>query len=68
MINDNENGLLVPVRSYKKLAAAFCYLIENPAERKRLSAAARKSVEKFSVDNTAKEHIKLYEELLSEKI
>jgi len=68
MINDNENGLLVPVKDHEKLAEAFCYLIENSAERKRLGKAARKSVEKFSVDNTAQEHIKLYKELLGERL
>jgi glycosyltransferase involved in cell wall biosynthesis len=68
MITNDVNGLLVPARTPEKLAAALCYLIENPAERARLSANARQSAEKFSITNTVKEHIKLYQELLNERV
>ncbi|MCF7918578.1 MAG: glycosyltransferase family 4 protein [Candidatus Cloacimonetes bacterium] len=68
MIKNNENGLLVPAQQPEKLAAAVSRLIENPAERAGFSANARQSVEKFSVDNTVREHIILYQELLDERI
>lgn len=65
MITDGENGLLVPAQNPQKLADAYCSLIENPSQREQLAKKARKSVEKFSVNNTVKKHIALYQDLLN---
>ena len=68
MIKHNENGLLFEARKPEELAKSLNYLIEHPSERERLAKVGLASVEKFSVEHTAKEHIKLYEELLNGKI
>lgn len=42
---DGENGVLVPARSSARLATALLDLLDNPAERKRLSNNARRIAE-----------------------
>ena len=53
MIVDGETGRLVPPRAARPLAAAIADLLEDPARRIALGAAARQSVEAFSAEAVA---------------
>jgi glycosyltransferase involved in cell wall biosynthesis len=48
ILDDGAAGVLVPPADVPALAEAICTLIENPARRAELGAAARSSVEKYS--------------------
>lgn len=45
VVQDGENGLLVPVRNPKAMAGAIGRLIENPALCRKLGTAARNTIE-----------------------
>jgi glycosyltransferase involved in cell wall biosynthesis len=48
IITDGVDGLLVSPEDVEALASAICSLIEDPARRAALGAAARRSVERYS--------------------
>jgi glycosyltransferase involved in cell wall biosynthesis len=60
----NKTGLLVPLKSPKKLADALQWLIEHPKERIAMGKAGRKLAEKkFKIEKIVNEHLKIYQEL-----
>lgn len=63
IIHDGVNGLLVPAKDAKALAAAMQSLATNPAFRTKLAAAARTTYEQnFRFDTIVKQHfLPLYE-------
>jgi glycosyltransferase involved in cell wall biosynthesis len=48
IIDDGVDGILVPPENTEALASAICSLIEDPARRAELGAAARRSVHRYS--------------------
>ena len=65
MVTDGVDGLLVPVREWKPLAAAFARLDDDPALRKRLGAAAReKALAQFDEQIVIERTIEVYRSLL----
>jgi glycosyltransferase involved in cell wall biosynthesis len=50
IIDDGVDGILVPPEDTRALASAICSLIEDPARRAELGAAARRSVQRYSAD------------------
>jgi len=51
IVHTNENGILVPVNNYLKLAESIQYLLDNEAVRMRFGREGRKSiVEQYSQD------------------
>lgn len=62
MINDNENGLLVPCNQENALASAMCKIIENPLLSNKLSSNAKKIRENLSLENITMMWISLFEE------
>ena len=65
LIDDGVSGRLVPVDDPKALAGALTALIESPAERARLGAAARRSLGSFDPDKIAAVWSDLFEEVIS---
>lgn len=64
IINDGEDGLLVENSNIEQLAEKICYLIENEEIRKEMGHKARINVERFKVENIAKQWQKLFSDLL----
>ena len=63
-IEENQTGLLVPIKNAVALADAIEYLIRNPSVRNNLGAAGRKLAEKeFNIEGVVKRHIKIYNDL-----
>ena len=63
MIRDGHTGVMVPPENAALLASAIVALLRNPAERKRLGAAARKLIEdEFSADRMTADYLRVYEE------
>lgn len=61
-----ETGYIVASRDSYGLADAIDYLIDHPAERKRIGDAARKSImERFTWRNAAEETLKIYGEVIN---
>jgi len=58
LITDGVNGYLVKPSNAQELADRLSILLVNANERRRLGAAARKTVEKFSWRNLAIEYLK----------
>lgn len=52
-----EGGVLVPLSDAGALAAAVTRLLEAPAERQALSAAARRAAERFRWESVARQHL-----------
>lgn len=67
IIKDGEDGLLVENGNIEQLAEKICYLIENEDVRKEMGKKARINVERFKVENIAKQWDDLFKELLSQK-
>jgi glycosyltransferase involved in cell wall biosynthesis len=63
IVENGENGLLVPVKDENALKSAMEKLFYDQKLYERLKANTRKSVEKFGVENIVKEWINLFEEL-----
>ena len=66
MIQDGENGVLVPVGDAEKLAEAMTELLENEERRKRLGAQARKSMERFEYSAVARRYRDYLEKVMNE--
>jgi glycosyltransferase involved in cell wall biosynthesis len=64
IINDGEDGLLVPNGNLEALAAAMDRLISNEAERKRLAVGALRITERFGLPKI----MALWEESLAEVV
>lgn len=50
-IQNGENGILIPVGDERKLEEAMLYLVENEEYRNKLGTNAKKSAEKYKVEN-----------------
>ncbi|SBW09825.1 Glycosyl transferase, group 1 (modular protein) [uncultured Alphaproteobacteria bacterium] len=50
LVTDGENGLLVPMKDAAAIAAAVARLAADPAERRRMGAAARRRIEDVYAD------------------
>jgi len=60
IIDDNENGILVPLNDVKNLAFEIKKVLKNPTLADRLSINAKKRAQDFSIDNIKNQ----YEELI----
>lgn len=67
IIKDGEDGLLVENGNIEQLTEKICYLIENEDVRKEMGKKARINVERFKVENIAKQWDDLFKDLLSQK-
>lgn len=65
IINDGEDGLLVENGNIKQLAEKISYLIENEELRKEMGSKARINVERFKIENIAKQWVDLFDKVLS---
>lgn len=66
VINNNENGLLVPIRKPYELAEAIKFLIVNTAERARLGLAGKETIkDDFTLDRQIKVFKEEYSKILA---
>jgi len=63
IIKDGEDGLLVENGNIEQLAEKICYLIENEEIRKEMGRKARINVERFKMENIAKQWDELFRKL-----
>jgi len=63
IIENRENGLLVPVKDEDALKSAMEELFYDQKLYEKLKANTRKSVEKFDIENIIKEWINLFKEV-----
>ena len=64
IIENEENGLLVPEGDIPALAKAMERLMRDPALRQRLSARAREIIETYSEQNVMQQWIQCFQTLL----
>ena len=64
IIVDGDSGLLVPPGDPSALATAIQHLVDDPAERDRLGAAARVRVERFTASQVLPRFAALYANVL----
>ena len=61
VVNDGENGFLVPVKDSKALAEKLRILIENKDLRVRMGKASREKAEReFALEKVVKKHLEIY--------
>jgi glycosyltransferase involved in cell wall biosynthesis len=66
VVLDGQTGVLVPPENPTLLASAVVTLLRNPAQRKRLGAAARKLIEdEFSAERMTADYLRVYKEAAS---
>lgn len=67
IVDDGENGFIVPLNDPKSLEEKISYFLDNPDESKRMGENARKKIlEDFTWDAVARRCIEGYSELLNE--
>ena len=64
IIDDGENGLLVPAREPKPLADALRRLMSDPELRRKLAAAGLNTAKRFEPGQVVGLHVALFEKLL----
>lgn len=64
IISHGRSGLLVPAQDVPALAAGICQLIEDPASRRAMGAAAVADAARYSIDAVARRWEALFAELL----
>lgn len=65
IVQDGENGLLVPAKDFYELANALRQLIDNPSLRIVMGKRGREIVEsKFSIEHVVTQTLTLYKELI----
>jgi glycosyltransferase involved in cell wall biosynthesis len=68
LIQNMENGLLVPLNNIEKLQAALLMLINKKELREKLGMQARKDfMDKYNINNSVTKYCSLYEEMLNIK-
>jgi len=64
---ESDTGVLVPIKDHVALSGAIQDLIQDSKKRQRMGVAGRRLAEQeFSVEKVVANHIKIYQELLSE--
>ncbi len=64
MVEDGKNGLLCPVDDHAALADNLVLAAGDSALRRELGEGAREAVKRFSIENTVKDTLAVYHELL----
>lgn len=64
IIHNGEDGILVDYLNKEALADNICMLIENPELRKKMGAAAKRNVRRFSQDEVMKKWTDLFDSCL----
>jgi glycosyltransferase involved in cell wall biosynthesis len=60
-IHDNQNGILIPPEDVEVLTNSMARLMQNPEERTRMAAAARRLTEsEFSADRMSEDYLRIY--------
>ena len=65
IIENEKNGLLIPVEDEKALKEAMEKLFHDKGLYNKLKANSSKSVKKYCIENIAKDWINLFEEMHS---
>ena len=66
MVRDGHTGMMVPPEDPALLASAIASLLRDPAQRKRLGAAAKKLIaDEFSADRMTADYLRVYEKAAS---
>ncbi|WKB80785.1 glycosyltransferase family 4 protein [Cellulophaga lytica] len=64
IITHNKNGVLVPNNDSDKLANGLLHLIEDDDSRQKMGAAARKDVERYSIEKIALKWDALFKKII----
>ena len=64
IIENRENGLLVPVGDEKSLAEAILQLLNSKALREKFSREGRNIAEYFTIEKSVKEYENIFKEIL----
>ncbi len=68
-IDDEETGLLVPLKNIERLAETIIYLLKNPEKAKEMGKNGRKKIEREFDENLVFDRIKIeYSKLIKEKL
>jgi glycosyltransferase involved in cell wall biosynthesis len=67
IIQDGENGFIVPNNDINAFAEKVCLLMDNQDLRENMAKNGMKSVKKFSIENVVNEWEKLFEEVKNEE-
>ncbi|CAM2897770.1 glycosyltransferase family 4 protein [Helicobacter burdigaliensis] len=66
VVNDGENGFLVPIGDSEILSQRILELLENEALRENFAKRSRERVcEEFSVEFVVREYLKMYQEVIN---
>lgn len=63
IIEDGENGILVPVADQKALAKAILRVLDNPSLAYKFSEQGKKRVEHFSIEKSVKKYEEIFDKL-----
>ena len=66
VLTHEDNALIVPRRDPRALADGLIRLIDNPAERSRLAAAARRDADDYDITTFTRKMERLYDVLVRE--
>jgi glycosyltransferase involved in cell wall biosynthesis len=63
IIQDGENGFIVPNNDINAFAEKVCLLMDNQDLRENMAKKCMESVKKFSIENIVNEWEKLFKEI-----
>lgn len=64
LIQDGENGLVVPLENDERLVSAFCQLLQSRQLRKTMGERAKQLVQPYILQNVLPEYTTVYEKVL----
>ena len=64
IINDGEDGFLIPNGNIQAMADKICYLIENEEERKEMGREAHQSAMRYAPENIMPMWEKLFNDIV----
>lgn len=64
LINNDQNGFIVPINNSEKLADRIIYILKNDAIRDKMMKNNLEKIKSYTIENMAKTHMKIFNEII----
>lgn len=67
LIENNENGYIVPVEDFKSIAEKINLIIHDTDLKEKMERNNMEKAKMYTIENMAKQHLKIFNEIIKEK-